>query len=52
MFTSFGARVITLFTLAPASASTTLGKASAAYSRSASEIVGETSRRSLIFPLI
>lgn len=52
MFTSFGARTITLRIPAPPSAATTFSSASAAFSRSSSEMEGATSSRALTLPLI
>ena len=52
IFTSFGALAITFLGVAPAIAAVTEGKASAADSKSASPIVGETFMRSTILPLI
>ena len=52
IFTSFGALAITFLGVAPAIAAITAGKASAAASKSASEIDGETFIRSTILPLI
>ena len=52
IFTSFGALAITFLGVAPAIAAITEGKASAAASKSASAIDGETFIRSTILPLI
>ena len=52
MFTSFGARTMTLRMPAPASAATTASSARASFSSSSSEIAGGTSRRALTLPLI
>jgi hypothetical protein len=48
MLTSFGARAITFLGVAPLSSATIAGRASAAASKSASEIVGETLMRPTI----
>src|SRR5690606_7451450 len=51
MLTSFGARTITLRTVAPSIARCTPSSAIAAASRSASDTSGETSRRARTLPL-